>query len=50
MGERSSSAIRVGQYDGNVGGIMRIWLEYDSVSLAMLVFGIAVIELLALSI
>jgi hypothetical protein len=29
---------------------MRIWLEYDSVSLAMLVFGIAVVEFLALSI
>jgi hypothetical protein len=50
VGERSSSAIRVDPYDGNVGDIMRIWLEYDSVSLAMLVFGIAVIELLVLSI
>jgi hypothetical protein len=35
---------------GNVGSIMRIWLEYDPVALAVLVFGIAAVELLALSI
>jgi hypothetical protein len=29
---------------------MRIWLERDSVALAMLVFGIAAVELLAFSI
>jgi hypothetical protein len=29
---------------------MRIWLEHDSVALAMLVFGIAAVELLAFSI
>jgi hypothetical protein len=34
---------------GNVGCIMRIWLEYDPVALAVLVFGIAAVELLALS-
>jgi hypothetical protein len=28
---------------------MRIWLEYDAVALAVLAFGIAGIELLALS-
>ena len=35
---------------GNVESIMRVWLEYDPVSLAVLLFGIAAIELLALSI
>ena len=29
---------------------MRIWLEYDAVALAVLVFGIAAIELLAFNI
>jgi hypothetical protein len=29
---------------------MRIWLEYDPVALAVLVFGITAVELLALSI
>ena len=31
------------------GNKMRIWLEHDSVALAILVFGIAAVELLALS-
>jgi hypothetical protein len=31
-------------------GIMRIWLEYDPVALAVLAFGIAAVELLAFSI
>jgi hypothetical protein len=35
---------------GNVGSIMSNWLEYDPVALAVLVFGIAAVELLALSI
>jgi hypothetical protein len=29
---------------------MRIWLEYDPLALAVLVFGIAALEMLALSI
>jgi hypothetical protein len=29
---------------------MHVWLEYDPVSLAVLLFGIAAVELLALSI
>jgi hypothetical protein len=33
-----------------VGVIMRIWLEYDAVTLAVLVFGIAAVEWLAFSI
>jgi hypothetical protein len=41
-----SSATDIG---GKVG-IMRIWLEYDPVALAVLVFGIAAVELLAFSI
>jgi|HubBroStandDraft_6_1064221.scaffolds.fasta_scaffold671849_1 hypothetical protein len=32
------------------GGIMRTWLEYDLVALAVLAFGIAAVELLAFSI
>ena len=35
---------------GSVGLIMRIWLEYDPVALAVLVFGIAAIEFLAFNI
>jgi hypothetical protein len=35
---------------GRVGLIMRIWLEYDPVALAVLVFGIAAIEFLAFNI
>ena len=31
------------------GNMMRIWLEHDPVALAILVFGIAAVELLALS-
>jgi len=31
------------------GKMMRIWLEHDPVALAILVFGIAAVELLALS-
>jgi hypothetical protein len=33
-----------------VGAIMPIWLEYDSVAFAVLVFGIVLVELLVLSI
>jgi hypothetical protein len=32
------------------GAIMPIWLEYDSVAFAVLVFGIVLVELLVLSI
>jgi hypothetical protein len=32
------------------GGIMGTWLEYDSVALAVLAFGIAAVELLVFSI
>jgi hypothetical protein len=39
-----------GPDDWQPGGIMRIWLEYDPVALAVLVFGITAVELLALSI
>jgi hypothetical protein len=35
---------------GSVGLIMRIWLEYDPIALAVLVFGIAAVELLAFNI
>jgi hypothetical protein len=38
------------RHDGRVGNIMRIWLEYDPIALAVLAFGIAAVELLALSI
>jgi len=31
------------------GNMMRLWLEHDPVALAVLVFGIAAVELLALS-
>ena len=31
------------------GKMMRIWLEHDPVALAILIFGIAAVELLALS-
>ena len=37
-------------WERTVGGIMPIWLEYDAVAFAVLVFGIVVIELLVLSI
>ena len=35
---------------GDVANVMRIWLEHDPVALAVLIFGIAAVELLALSI
>jgi hypothetical protein len=42
--------IQWGRTIGRVGLIMRIWLEYDPVALAVLMFGIAVVELLAFNI
>ena len=38
------------QLGADGGAIMSIWLEYDAVAFAVLVFGIVVIELLVLSI
>jgi hypothetical protein len=35
---------------GNVEKIMRVWLEHDPVALAVLVIGLAAVELLAFSI
>jgi hypothetical protein len=35
---------------GNVGSIMRILLEHDPIALAVLIFGITAVELLAFSI
>jgi hypothetical protein len=35
---------------GRVESIMRIWLEYDPIALAVLALGIAAVELLAWSI